>query len=132
MKFISKYRNLTLTIEPDEVEEVKGKTVKRPGKHIQFTNRVYTTNDKEEIKFLKNHKNFGTDFFMQKPSVVNAVKEKVGQAKKQGKAEEEDKEEHKPDYSKWKKPALLKEAKKQGFKVSNSTTVKELLNKLTK
>jgi len=60
--YVSKYLQLKLIRESSYTKEVKGKILPVAGKSIQFNQGAFTTSDKEEIKFLENHKNFGTIF----------------------------------------------------------------------
>jgi len=84
-KFTSKYKNLRIVIEPDDVEFVKGKTRIVPGKHIQFENNVFTTDDKKEIEFLKNHSDFGRTIFCEDDVIEKA--EKIAEKGKEKEAE---------------------------------------------
>ena len=73
-KFTSKYKNLRITIEPDDTEFVKGKTKIIPGKHIVFENNTFATDDKKEIEFLKSHPEFGRTIFCEDEIIEKAEK----------------------------------------------------------
>jgi hypothetical protein len=61
MVFLSKIRELRLVMKPKWVSKdpVMGVTV-HEGRHIQFTEGRYETNDPEEIEFIKNSSAFGS------------------------------------------------------------------------
>mgnify|MGYP002681838495 CR=1 FL=1 len=60
MKFVSKWREHRIVMTPSYKQLVGVSSVFVPGKAIQFVNNEYVTEDKEEIQFLRNHKEFGT------------------------------------------------------------------------
>ena len=58
-KFISKCPNQVLTVIPDRRAVQDGIVMPKPGKHISFSSGEYTTADKQEINFIKQHALFG-------------------------------------------------------------------------
>lgn len=85
MRFVSKYAELKLVMQPSESFVERGRTVVKDGKHIRFRNGTYETTDQKEIKWLKNHPNFGTDFFVVKSDPVD----KLATARKQISADDQ-------------------------------------------
>jgi len=53
--FITKYKNVTLIMEPTYHQVVNGKTQIVYGKEIRFLGGEYKTENEKEIKFLRNH-----------------------------------------------------------------------------
>lgn len=74
--FISPLRGLRLTMRPALKSIVEGRVVADTGRHIQFNNGEYITEDAEEIAFITKHKRFGTTIFENKPEKINVVVEK--------------------------------------------------------
>jgi len=68
-QYISKYRELRLINKASYSKEVEGKVIVVQGSSIQFHDGVYETSDKNEIKFLDNHANFGGVFIKVKKDV---------------------------------------------------------------
>lgn len=73
MQFISKYGELSLTMKSDETYIERGRTVIKPGRHIHFHDNQFATTDQKEIAFLRNHSNFGIDFFSVKADPVDKL-----------------------------------------------------------
>lgn len=66
MKFQSKYKELRLIVEPERTELTNAGRKIVPGKAIEFKNFLYETEDKKEIKFIKEHRMFGVNIFVMK------------------------------------------------------------------
>lgn len=72
-KFTSPHKNFRITVVPDDIEVIKGKTKVIPGKRIQFENGLFVTEDKQLIEFLKNYSGFGKDVFCESEKIEKAV-----------------------------------------------------------
>lgn len=106
-KYISKYLSLKLVNRASYTKEVEGRVVVVPGKSIQFENGVYETTDKDEIKFLENHPNYGSVFVKVEEKDIEKARKKMTQTLEERK-EEEAKAKAEKEV---KKKALKKEAK---------------------
>lgn len=74
MKFVSKYKSLKLVIKPGKtLRGNDGSVTTEPGEHIVFSNNQFQTTDQKKIVWLKNHPNFGNDFFAVKEDSVDKV-----------------------------------------------------------
>jgi len=61
MRFVSRYAEYEAVIVPSTTTYLaNGTAVIHKGKSIKFNKGMYETEDKEEIKFLKKHKDFGS------------------------------------------------------------------------
>jgi hypothetical protein len=72
MKFLSKYRNHKLIVEPTRMIVQDGMAYSQPGKMIEFHDFSYETTDKKEISFLRGHKLFGSTVFEDKQPTEGA------------------------------------------------------------
>ena len=86
MNFISKFKELGLTMESGESYKDKGRTITKPGKHINFHDNQFSTTDQKEIAWLKKHPDFGRDFYLLKEDSVDKAKV----VEKQLKADDQD------------------------------------------
>jgi hypothetical protein len=71
MEFVNKVSNIKYVIKPTYAEVVNGIRQVKYGESVQFVNGKFETNDKEVIKYLKGHPDFGVMMF------ANETKEKV-------------------------------------------------------
>lgn len=63
-KFIARCENQVLTMKPQRTQVLDGIVQPVPGQHIRFESGVYETKDKAEIEFIKNHRLFGNQIFL--------------------------------------------------------------------
>jgi len=77
-RFISRYANHVLVMKPARkvIDEVEGITIV-PGRRIQFVDGVYETDRSEEVKFIRNHRDFGVLIFEEKPAPGEEPQEPV-------------------------------------------------------
>lgn len=85
MKFVSKFSELSLTMIPTDREIVRGKIVTHQGKHIRFHRNEYNTTDQKEIAWLKQHPNYGIDFYAVKEDPID----KLAKVKRQVQADDQ-------------------------------------------
>lgn len=57
-KFISKCPNQILTVIPNRRQVQDGIVIPKPGQHINFSGGEYSTDDKREINFIRQHAMF--------------------------------------------------------------------------
>lgn len=72
--FYSRFSNLKLTVEPPTEEIIQGKRRLIPGKIIRFRNGTYSTSNKREIEFIRNHRWYGS-FISETPVSLREVRE---------------------------------------------------------
>ena len=111
MKYISKYEKLRLISKHSFKREVNGEVLIEPSKFIQFVDGVYDTDDKDEIKFLEGHANFGNAFIK---ADKNALKERA-EMKKSLDDREKELDEREKDV---KKKEMDSKGKEEGSKPS--------------
>jgi len=59
-------KEMTMVVKPTYTTLVNGFPVVTQGKRIRFAEGMLETDDKDEIKFLRTHKNFNSNFFEDK------------------------------------------------------------------
>ena len=65
-------KEMTMVVKPTYTTLVNGFPVVTQGKRIKFEDGKLETNDKDEIKFLRTHKNFNNNFFEDKEETAKA------------------------------------------------------------
>lgn len=71
-------REMTMVMIPTTTTLVNGFPVVTQGKRLKFEDGVFTTKDKDEIKFLRNHKNFNNTFFEDKEETAKPIAKEKG------------------------------------------------------
>ena len=62
-KFVCTYKDLTIVMEPGSRTLVDNRLIAKRGRHIEFKNGEYKTEDPKEIEFIKSHRLFGRQVF---------------------------------------------------------------------
>ncbi len=78
--YYSKYKELRLIVRASRPVNKNGNLEILPGKHINFLNGKYTTDNPTEIAFIEGHPEFNRSVYKAKEAVsekVEAVKEEV-------------------------------------------------------
>lgn len=74
VKFISKCKNLTILVKPYVINMINNVPQHEHSKVIKFNNGEFTTNNKEEVAFLRKHPGNGIDFVEVKQEELAMVK----------------------------------------------------------
>ena len=61
---------MTMVVKPTFTTVVNGFPTVTQGKRVEFKDGTLETNDKEDIKFLRTHKNFNNTFFEDKEEIA--------------------------------------------------------------
>lgn len=77
VKFVSPHGSLRLVVKPASKSIVDGRIVATMGKSIQFTDGIYTTEDKKEIDFIRKHNRFNTSVFEIVEEDMTEIKERL-------------------------------------------------------
>lgn len=76
-KFVSKYRHYKLIIIPARRDYTNGYPRMMPGKSIVFKDGEYITTDTAELKFLREHDDFGKVMFETEDKTIEQEIEKT-------------------------------------------------------
>ncbi len=72
-KYITRVKNYKMIMVPSARTIEQGRPIIHYGKSIQFENGEYTTKNKAEIDFLKNHSDNGRLFYEEKEKISSKV-----------------------------------------------------------